>query len=135
MIKTQMDIERYFYGIVKASDLGKAIGGTVYRYGMRPDNAKTEDIIVGLLSGIDGQQQDGIVLVNVFVPDKAGRNGKKEPDYGRIATLQAYKEALISDCQKGDFYVARSKETERAIAVENNQQCFTIRLNFRTITD
>lgn len=135
MIKTQIEIDRYFYSIVKASDLGKAISGTVYRPEMRPDNAKTEDIIVGLLSGIDGQQQDGIVLVNVFVPDKPGRGGKYEPDYNRIATLQAYKEALITDCQKGDFYVTRSKETEKAIAVENNQHCFTIRLNFKTITD
>lgn len=135
MIKTQIEIDRDFYAIVKASDLGKAITGSVYRPEMRPDNSKSEDIIVGLLAGMDGQQQEGVVLVNVFVPDKAGRGGKYEPDYSRIATLQGYKDALISDCQTGDYFVTRNRETERAIAVENHQHCFTIRLNFRRITD
>lgn len=136
MIKTQTEIDRYFYTVVKASNLGKAITGSVYRPDMRPDNPTTEDIIVGLLTGIGGQTQEGVVLVNVYVPDKPDKKGRLVADLTRIGVLQSHIQSLISDCQGGDYYIDRNTETPRAIEVkELHQHCFTIRLQFKTITD
>lgn len=136
MIKTQTEIDRYFYTVVKASNLGKAIRGDVYRPDMRPDNAKTEDIIVGMLTGLGGQTQEGVVLVNVYVPDQPDKKGRLVADLTRIGVLQQHIQSLIDDCQGGDYYIDRNVETPRAIEVrELHQHCFTIRLQFKTITD
>lgn len=136
MIKTQTEIDRYFYTVVKASDLGKAIKGDVYRPDMRPDNAKTEDIIVGMLTGLGGQTQEGVVLVSVYVPDQPDKKGRLVADLTRIGVLQQHIQSLIDDCQRGDYYIDRNVETPRAIEVrELHQHCFTIRLQFKTITD
>ena len=77
MIKTEMQIERDFYSFIKSSDLGKAIKGEVYRSEMRPANAKTEDLVIKFLAGLDGQIQTGVVIFNLYVPDiPFGSDGK-----------------------------------------------------------
>lgn len=62
MIKTEIQVERDFYSFVKSSKLGKAIKGSVYRSDMRPADAKTEDLIVKFLAGLDEQVQSGVVI-------------------------------------------------------------------------
>ena len=54
-IKTEKQIEKDIFRIIKASPINTMIGGTLYRNGMRPRNAKTEDAVVAFLSGLDGQ--------------------------------------------------------------------------------
>lgn len=71
MEKTSEDIEADVYRILKESALKKAIGGQVLRDGRRKKGATTEDAVVKFLSGIDGQEQSGVVLIHIYVPNKA----------------------------------------------------------------
>ena len=57
MEKTEKQIEKDVFRIVKDSELKNVIGGSFYRAGMRPKNAMTEDVVVKFLTGIDGQEQ------------------------------------------------------------------------------
>ena len=50
-VKTENQIERDFFSFVKGSNLGKALLGGVYRSGMRPNDAKTEDLVIKFLAG------------------------------------------------------------------------------------
>ncbi len=69
MRKSGDEIEADFFELVENSSLSTFIKGTVYREGMRPINAKTEDAVVSFKTGLDGQFQDGEVVLNVYVPN------------------------------------------------------------------
>ena len=88
-IKTETQIEKDFYHFVKESPIATAIGGSVLRDGMRKRNAKTEDAVVIFNSALDGQIQDGFIVINVFVPKKPfGKDTEPVKDIGRIDTLE-----------------------------------------------
>lgn len=88
-IKTSAQIEKDFYRLVKSSAIASSIGGKVYRNGTRPRNSKSEDAVVTFVAGLDGQIQDGVVVVNVFVPKKPfGRGTDPVKDIKRIDTLE-----------------------------------------------
>ena len=87
-IKTATQIEKDFYRLVKDSPIAAAIGGHVFRKGTRPRNSKAEDAVVAFVSGFDGQIQDGVVVVNVFVPKKPfGKDTEPILDISRIDEL------------------------------------------------
>lgn len=88
-IKTGTQIEKDFYRLVKASPIASAIGGSVYRDGTRPRNSKAEDAVVIFVAGLDGQIQDGVVVLNVFVPKKPfGEDTDPVKDIGRVDALE-----------------------------------------------
>lgn len=66
--KTESEIEKDFYLLVKSSNLASAVHGGVYRRGMRPRNAKSEDIVITFVSGEESQEQNGIINLNIYVP-------------------------------------------------------------------
>lgn len=88
-VKTSSQIETDFYRLVKNSPIASSIGGKVYRDGTRPRNNRTEDAVVIFVAGLDGQIQDGVVVVNVFVPKKPfGKDTDPVKDIRRIDALE-----------------------------------------------
>lgn len=135
MIRTSNEIEGFFFKTVRASSLGKRIKGKVYRHGTRPANRREEDIIVAYIGGIDGQVQDGAVHVSVFVKDIPNESGDLVIHHERIGVLESLAQDLVADFRGSDYYV-RTTTTAKAYAVsELDQHCFTIRLEFKVLTD
>ena len=54
-MKTEQDIERDFYHFISESEIGRTIRGAIYRDGMRPANAETEDLVIKFLEGTGEQ--------------------------------------------------------------------------------
>jgi len=69
MRKTGQQIEDDIFGMVRTSPLASFVNGTTYKFGTRPRGSVKEDIVVKFVTGLDGQIQDGVVVVNIFVPD------------------------------------------------------------------
>ncbi len=89
-IKTGTEIEADFYRRVKTSPLAEVIRGRVLRDGMRERDARTEDAVVIFDSGLDGQVQDGVVVLNVFVPKKPfGMDTESVKDIVRVKELES----------------------------------------------
>lgn len=135
MIKTETQIERDFMTFIKGSKLGDALKGRVYRAGMRPDDADTEDLIVKFLTGLDTQIQVGIVILNLYVPDiNSKAAGKKVQDFKRIGVLQE----LINDFllnAGGSEYWLESENTPRTMLNEEiKQHCITVKIKFKRLT-
>ncbi len=81
-------MEKYIYRLLNSSALATEIGGQIYRHGMRPRDAKSEDIIVKLVSGSLGQRQSGEVAITIYVPQiSAGTHTNKVNDLARIQWL------------------------------------------------
>lgn len=133
-IKTENQIERDFYSMIRDSDLGKAIRGGIYRSGMRPYDSKEEDLIVKFLSGLDEQVQTGIVIVNIYVPDIADRRGRRLVDHQRIGELQDLLSSFINGNDDTEYWI-RSDSTPTTMENKEIEQHFIYsRIKFNRIT-
>ncbi len=136
MEKTEKQIEKDVYRIIRDSELKAAVGGKVYRDGMRPKDAKTEDIVVKFLTGIDGQEQSGIVLVHIYVPDIKSPSGDGElvPNITRIDQLEDTVNTLLASLEDTE-YLFEKDETPKSYPAEGIRQHFiNVRLKYRRIT-
>lgn len=109
-ILTESQIERDIFRIIKSSTINSMIGGTLYRKGMRPKNAKTEDAVVAFLTGLDGQFQTGVVLLNIYVPMTENDTSDKIKDIHRVDELQAAVKDFF-DAFSDPYYELELRET------------------------
>ena len=135
MEKTSKQIERDVFHIIKNSDLKNIIGGSFYRSGMRPKNAMTEDVVVKFLAGIDGQEQNGVVLIHIYVPNiQISDDGELGENITRIDELEEVFNTFITDLENEE-YLFEKDGTPHSYSVEGIEQHFiSIRLQYRRIT-
>lgn len=99
--------------IVTGKDGVPGIGGKVYRAGQRERDSKAEDMIVIFTTATSTQVQEGVVTLNIYVPDiypKTGiprENGKRCEEIERLA--QDSIDALTADKSNYLFRVERSR--------------------------
>lgn len=133
MEKTEKQIEKDVFRIIRDSELKAVIGGVVYRDGMRPKNATTEDIVVKFLTGIDGQEQSGVVLVHIYVPNIKSPTGDGElvPNITRIDLLEEIANSLLSSLEDTE-YLFEKDGTPRSYPAEGiEQQFINVRIKYR----
>lgn len=136
MEKTEKQIEKDVFRIIRDSGLKAVIGGCVYRDGMRPKDAKTEDIVIKFLTGLDGQEQSGIVLIHIYVPNikSPSRDGELVPNITRIDLLEEKANSLLSSLEDTE-YLFEKDETPRSYPADGIEQHFiNVRLKYRRIT-
>lgn len=132
-VKTETQIERDFYSMLKTSSLGTELKGSIYRDEMRPANAKTEDLVLKMIAGTDEQIQEGIIVCNIYVPDVLQKGGKPVKDFDRIGKLQAKALELIGCTSE---YKIRTDGSPVTIAVDGiAQHMINLRLRFERIID
>ena len=134
-VKTEIEVERDFYSFIRNGSLGNAIRGEVYRPDMRPANAKTEDLIVKFLAGLDEQIQTGVVILNIYVPDTKNSDGRMVRDASRIGELEGAIRSFIEGNDETEYWM-ESDGTPTSIKNEEiGQWCITARIHFRRISE
>ena len=134
-VKTEIEVERDFYSFIRNGSLGNAIRGEVYRPDMRPTNAKTEDLIVKFLAGLDEQIQTGVVILNIYVPDTKNSDGRMVRDAARIGELEGAIRDFINENDETEYWM-ESDGTPTSIKNEEiGQWCITARIHFRRISE
>lgn len=87
--KTETEIEKDLFRLVKGSSLATLIGGSIYRRQMRPRDARSEDIVLTFVSGEESQEQNGIINLNVYVPMiSAGLGTNMVQNISRCETIE-----------------------------------------------
>jgi hypothetical protein len=135
MRKTASEIEADVYALIKASKLvitstgNTPISGLVYKEGMRPLNALTEDISVSFLTGLDGQVQDFIVNVNIFVKDIDNGSGVFVKNITRIKALEKLAQVVL-DAWSSTEYTLKDSDVIQAYKAEN-QHFINVRLKLK----
>ena len=135
MEKTAKQIEKDVFRIMRDSELKNVIGGKFYRAGMRPKNAKTEDVVVRFLTGIDEQEQSGVVLVHVYVPNiQASNDGELVENITRVDELEELLNTTVANLEDGE-YLFEKDGTPNSFPVEGIEQHFiNMRLKYRRKT-
>lgn len=134
-IKTEIEVERDFYSFIKNGSLGNTIKGSVYRPDMRPANAKTEDLIVKFLAGLDEQIQTGVVILNIYVPDTKNTDGRMVRDAARIGVLQAAIRDFVDKNDETEYWMETDGTPTSMKNEEIGQWCVTARIHFRRISE
>lgn len=69
-MRTAKDIQGDIIELLKKHGrLATTVNGEIYRNGYRPRDSRTEDIIVTFTAGTSGEIEEGIVTINIYVPD------------------------------------------------------------------
>lgn len=134
-MKTEIEIERDFYAMLKASELGKAVKGGLYRSMMRPANSTAEDIVLKLLSGTDGQFQEGVVILNIYVPAVSRADGSQVPDQSRIGTLQRLYLDFIETADMTDYWIESDSTPQTILNEEISQYLIYCRIHYKRISN
>lgn len=142
MRKVAEEIEEDVYKLVKTSAISSTIGGGVYRNGTRPFNSQDEDAVVTFLAGSDGQKQNGIVNINVFVPDiDSGdqllvKNIARCKEIGQL--LRDFKESLTGsriNTERSGYWFFPNGDLIRTFEEKDiNQHFVNLRLEFEYLT-
>jgi hypothetical protein len=133
-IKTEKQIEKDIFRIIKASPINTMIGGTLYRKGMRPRNANTEDAVVAFLSGLDGQFQTGVVLLNIYVPMTQNASSDKITDISRVETLETAVKDFFDECSEVN-YLFELRETPYSEDLDEIEQTrINVRIHYTRTT-
>ena len=127
--KTAEEVEGDIYKAVRAYLNGK-IKGYSYRRDTRPTNrGDKEDAVVSFLSGLDGQVQTGVVVVNVYVPNVDKGDHYRVKDSPRVTEASRLLLNMIKE-MKIDGYDLR---TERTVQTEedNGATRVTLRIKYK----
>lgn len=131
MIKSELQIEQDIYNLLK-DELKSMISGNVYKNGMRPIDAQTEDAVIAVSDASADQIQLGHVQINVYVP-----NIGDMPDKARMTELSEQHENLceLMNALTTDEYTFYPSRAARPYEVPELRQHFVnFEIEFERIT-
>ena len=139
--RTGKEIERDVYSLLRRSYIvtGKdgvpGIGGSVYRSGQRPRDSKGEDMVVIFTTATSTQFQEGVVTLNVYVPDIFPTTGIPREDGARCEQIERLAQdsvdALTADRSDYLFGIERSRVIHTLRDDTIGQSFVVVPLSFR----
>lgn len=134
MRKTGSEIEADVFTIINVSQLKGAISGSIYKSGMRPINAKSEDAIVSFMTGLDSEIQTGVVNVNIYVPNIDNGSGSLVKNASRCRTIEVLINSIVQELVPGDYRFALGAIVQTFPADEINQHFINAKIKFELVT-
>lgn len=120
------------YRLLRNSGLARAINGDVYRHGMRPRDSRKEDAVVVFTAGTSGQVQDGVVTVNIYVPDIDPRDdGSMVEDTRRTEELEGAADEWARGLQAPGYLFRLADAIHTAAEPSIAQHFVVVRIRWR----
>ena len=133
MKKTGLQIQDDVYAIIDVSNIKKMIAGKLYKAGMRPINAQSEDAVVSFLTGINGQIQAGVVNVNIYVPDITIAKGQSVCNLVRCRALETELNKTIYSIKSSEYRLIPDSIISTFPEPEIRQHFINARIKFTRI--
>lgn len=102
-MKTEYAIKTDIYNYLMKSELVNEVTGLLKKTS-RPKNSNKEDIIISVLSNVNGQNQEAVVNVNIYVEDNI-IDGQAEEDSARIGKLSELASSILESFTVGGAVV------------------------------
>lgn len=134
MRKTGSQIENDVFQAIKQSEVAQAIGGTIYKSGMRPTNATEEDAVISFLTGLDGQIQTGVLNLNIYVQDIDNGSGQLVKDAARCRELEVAANTFIQAMTPGEYRFKLDNIVQTFKAEGTSQHFINARIKFQLAT-
>lgn len=110
-MKSNAEVKDLVFALIKGSNLERAIaiiGGALYK-DQRPTNSDKEDIVISVLDGLNGEFQELILNVNIYVHDLDRDNDKVE-NAPRIRQLSKLAIDLLEEYYSDDCRLKIEKQ-------------------------
>ena len=133
MKKTGGTIETDIYKLIAAS-LKTGINGQVYNSAGRPTDSQKEDAVIIFMTGTDGQVQEGIVTVNIYVPKLQSESGRKIKDTAKCRTLEEFLQTTIDALRSTEYDLSRKSIIKTFDEETIDQNFVNAQIYFRRIT-
>ena len=133
-MKTGHQIQTDVYNLLKGSAFVAGLSGGLYRQGLRPRNSKLEDCIVIFTTADAEQVQEGVVTLNVYVPDiYPYDNGTPVEDVARCEAVEADLQSWVNAQTAGvSDYLFRLKGAVHTQRDDEIHQSFVVaRITFK----
>lgn len=133
-MKTAKEIQGDIMTLLRDSALAESVSGQIYRKGYRPLNSQAEDITVGFVTGVSGEIEEGVVVVNIYVADiDAFGNGTMVENGERTAEVERLASEWVQSltASRSDYLFELSQTIYTEAEREVPQHFVSVRLNYR----
>lgn len=137
-MKTAKEIQDDVWRLLRDSILADELSGGMYKPGYRPRDSRKEDAIVKYTTGISDQIQEGIVTINIFVPDIDPYNdGVMVEDGNRTTQIERMAQDWVDQIatEVSDYDISLSEPIYTEDEPDIDQHFVVVRLNYRLLTD
>lgn len=137
-MKTAKEIQDDVWRLLQDSILADELSGGMYKAGYRPRDSRKEDAIVKYTTGISDQIQEGIVTINIFVPDIDPYNdGVMVEDGNRTTQIERMAQDWVDQIatEVSDYDISLSEPIYTEDEPDIDQHFVVVRLNYRLLTD
>jgi hypothetical protein len=136
-MRTSKEIQTDLLALLVGSPLAQAISGKVYRGGQRPRDSKNEDVTLHITSVTASQRQEGVAVVNIFVPDiHVGMTATLTEDARRTAELERiatnWAEGLTTNLT-GEYLIRLASAVYTMREEDTKEHFVVVRLRFSII--
>lgn len=130
MKKTGSQVESDIYKLVKNSVIATAITGKVYRFATRPHESKLEDSIIIFITGLDGENQDGALSINTYIP-YITFGGSLIKNVKRCNELEIICQQFVDSLPTDNYLFSLGQVISTFDEAEINQHFINIKLRFK----
>ena len=116
-MKSDILIKDDIFTFIKRSPLASAITGKICKQGVRPKGSEDEDVVISVLTNMNGQIQEAVVNVNIYVADEIKRDGQNQEATIRLRELCKIASETLEVGSGDDFRF--TLESQHVLAVED----------------
>ena len=133
-MKSDILIKDDVYQIVKSSPLASAVTGKICKTGVRPKGSDKEDVVISVIANLNGQIQEAVVNVNIYVNDDIKGNGQNQEATIRLRALCAIASNAL-EIGRGEYF-RFTLESQRVLAVDDAKvHVINNRLNYKQLNE
>lgn len=133
-MKSDIAIKDDMYMFIKNSSLATAVSGKVCKQGVRPKGSDKEDIVISVIANENGQIQEAIVNVNIYVADDVKSDGQNQEATIRLRELCKIASETLEAGSGEDYRF--TLESQRVLAVEDTREhAINNKINYKQINE
>jgi hypothetical protein len=133
-MKSDILIKDDLYKFIKQSSLAAAVTGKISKTGVRPKGSDLEDIVISVVGNLNGQIQEAIVNVNIYVKDDIKSDGSHQEATIRLRDLCTIASDTL-EVGSGDGY-RFTLESQRVLEVKDTKEhVINNRLNYKQVNE
>lgn len=133
-MKSDILIKDDVYALIKNSPLASAVTGKICKQGVRPKGSDKEDVVISVIANLNGQIQESVVNVNIYVADDIKSDGQYQESTIRLRELCRIASETLEVGRGEDFRF--TLESQRVLAVEDTKEhVINNRLNYKQVNE
>lgn len=133
-MKSDILIKDDVYAFIKKRPLAAAVTGKVCKQGVRPKGSDLEDVVISVVANMNGQIQEAVVNVNIYVKDDIKSDGQNQEATIRLRQLCEIASDTIEAGSGEDFRF--TLESQHVIEVPGTKEhVINNRLNYKQVNE